>query len=48
MQDAYRAAAEEWIAAIRREEVLVSANHSLAQVDCWTRRTRLRKRHETW
>lgn len=35
MQGTYRAAVEEWVAAIRREEALASANHSLAQVDLW-------------
>ena len=35
MQSAYKAAVEEWIAAIRAEEALASANHSVAQVDQW-------------
>jgi len=35
MQGAYKAAVEEWIAAIRKEEALASTNHSLAQVDLW-------------
>lgn len=35
MQSAYKAAVEEWIAAIRREEALASVNHSLAEVDQW-------------
>jgi len=35
MQRAYKAAVEEWIAAIRKEETLASANHTLAQVDRW-------------
>jgi hypothetical protein len=35
MQSAYKAAVEEWIVAIRKEEALASANHSLAQVDRW-------------
>jgi hypothetical protein len=35
MQRAYKAAVEKWIAAIRKEETLASANHSLAQVDRW-------------
>lgn len=35
MQNAYRAAVEEWIAAIKQEEALASVNHSLAQVDEW-------------
>ena len=37
MQSAYRAAVEVWIAAIRAEERLASANHSLAEVDRWER-----------
>ena len=35
MQAAYKAAVEEWIAAIRREEALASVNHSVAEVDRW-------------
>jgi hypothetical protein len=35
MQRAYKAAVEEWIAAIRKEEQLASMNHSVAQVDKW-------------
>jgi hypothetical protein len=35
MQDAYKAAVEEWIAAIKREEALASVNHSIAEVDKW-------------
>ena len=35
LQGAYKAAIEEWIAAIRKEEGLASTNHSLAQVDRW-------------
>ncbi len=35
MQLDYKAAVEEWIAAIRKEEGLVSTNHSLAEVDRW-------------
>ncbi len=35
MQAAYKAAVEEWIAAIRSEEDLASGNHSLAEVDRW-------------
>lgn len=35
MQAAYRAAVEEWIAAIRNEEALASVNHSIAEVDKW-------------
>jgi len=35
MQSAYKAAVEEWIAAIREEELLASVNHSIADVDNW-------------
>jgi hypothetical protein len=35
MQSAYKAAVEEWIAAIRQEEALASVNHSIAEVDKW-------------
>jgi len=35
MQSAYKAAVEEWIAAIRAEEELASVNHSIADVDKW-------------
>jgi hypothetical protein len=35
MQHAYKAAVEQWIAAIRKEETLASANHTVAQVDRW-------------
>jgi hypothetical protein len=35
MQKAYKAAVEEWIAAIREEEALASVNHSVAEVDQW-------------
>ena len=35
MQSAYKAAVEEWIAAIRQEEALASVNHSVAEVDQW-------------
>jgi hypothetical protein len=35
MQSTYRAAVEEWIAAIRAEEELASVNHSIADVDVW-------------
>ncbi len=35
MQAAYKAAVEAWIAAIREEEALASANHSEAEVDAW-------------
>ncbi len=35
LQGAYKAAVEEWIAAIRHEEALASVNHSVAEVDSW-------------
>jgi hypothetical protein len=35
MQNAYKAAVEEWIAAIKQEEALASVNHSVAEVDKW-------------
>jgi hypothetical protein len=35
MQAVYKAAVEEWIAAIRQEEALASVNHSVAEVDKW-------------
>jgi len=35
LQSAYKAAVEEWIAAIRQEEALASVNHSAAEVDAW-------------
>jgi len=35
MQNAYKAAVEEWIAVIRKEEALASTNHTVAQVDRW-------------
>jgi hypothetical protein len=35
MQAAYKAAIEEWIAAIKEEEALASANHTVAEVDQW-------------
>jgi hypothetical protein len=35
MQSAYKAAVEEWIAAIKAEEALASVNHSVAEVDQW-------------
>jgi hypothetical protein len=34
-QAAYKAAVEEWVAAIRHEEDLASVNHDLAEVDKW-------------
>ncbi|MGO9484993.1 MAG: hypothetical protein ACLPX9_10480 [Rhodomicrobium sp.] len=35
MQNAYKAAVEKWIDAIREEEALASVNHTLAEVDKW-------------
>ena len=35
MQTDYKAAVEEWIAAIREEEALASVDHSVADVDNW-------------
>ncbi|MBZ9794734.1 hypothetical protein [Mesorhizobium sp. ES1-4] len=35
LQNAYKAAVEEWIAAIREEEELASGNHSVAEIDKW-------------
>ena len=35
MQSTYKAAVEDWVAAIREEEALASGNHSVAEVDRW-------------
>jgi Tfp pilus assembly protein PilN len=35
LQQEYKAAVEAWIAAIRHEETLASANHSEAEIDQW-------------
>ena len=35
MQSNYKAAVDEWIAAIRQEEALASVNHNVAEVDQW-------------
>ncbi len=35
MQAAYKAAVEEWMAAIKEEEDLASVNHTVAEVDKW-------------
>jgi hypothetical protein len=35
LQNAYKAAVEAWIAAIRKEEALASENHSLIEIDRW-------------
>jgi hypothetical protein len=34
-QNAYKAAIEEWISAIKQEEALASVDHSVAEVDQW-------------
>ncbi len=33
MSAAHKAAVEEWITAIRKEEALASVNHSIAEID---------------
>jgi len=35
LQADYKAAVENWIAAIRKEEALASVNHTVAEVDSW-------------
>jgi hypothetical protein len=35
LQSAYKAAVEEWVAAIPEEEALASVNHSVAEIDKW-------------
>ena len=35
MQARYKAAVEEWIAAIKQEEALASATHTVAELDKW-------------
>lgn len=35
LQSVYKAAVEEWIAAIRREEALASVDHNVAKIDLW-------------
>jgi hypothetical protein len=35
LQSAYKAAVENWIGAIRKEEALASVNHSVAEIDQW-------------
>jgi hypothetical protein len=35
LQGAYKAVVEEWVGAIREEEVLASVNHSVADVGKW-------------
>jgi hypothetical protein len=35
MRNTYKAAVEDWIAAIKHEEALATVNHSVAEVDKW-------------
>jgi hypothetical protein len=35
IQKNYKAAVDEWVAAIRLEEALASRNHSVAEIDKW-------------
>jgi hypothetical protein len=35
LRSAYKAAIEEWIAAIKHEEALASVDHTVAEVDQW-------------
>jgi hypothetical protein len=35
LQAAYKAAIEEWISAIKREEALASVTHTVAEIDKW-------------
>ena len=35
LQTAYKTAVEKWISAIRDEEALASANHSVIEIDQW-------------
>ncbi len=35
LQAAYKAAVDNWVAAIREEEALASGNHSVAELDQW-------------
>jgi hypothetical protein len=35
LQNAYKAAVDRWVTAIRAEETLASVNHTVAQVDSW-------------
>jgi hypothetical protein len=35
MQQDYKAAVDDWVKAIRAEEALASADHSVAEVDLW-------------
>jgi hypothetical protein len=35
LQNAYKAAVDAWVTAIRAEEALASVHHSVAEVDLW-------------
>jgi hypothetical protein len=35
LQAAYKAAVENWVAAVREEEALASGNHNVAELDKW-------------
>lgn len=35
LQETYKEAVEEWVAAIREEESLASLDHDVAEVDAW-------------
>jgi energy-converting hydrogenase A subunit M len=35
LQNAYKAAVEEWVGAIKEEEALASQNHDVAELDKW-------------
>jgi hypothetical protein len=35
LQNAYKAAVEEWIGAIKEEEAFASVNHTVAEIDQW-------------
>jgi len=50
LQAAYKAAVEEWIVAIRKEEALASVNHTIAEVDKWERpiSTRTTRATRSW
>jgi hypothetical protein len=39
MQSDYKAAVDEWVNAIRAEETLASADHTVAEVDLWEQGT---------
>ena len=43
MQASYKAAVEEWIAAIKEEEALASVNHTVTELDKWGRGRILRR-----